>query len=59
MKVLVKVLYGLCLFTVYLLLSWVFIYAIMEHEVVIAMLCPVAFAALVGMVLADRKGDLL
>lgn len=59
MKKIVNVIYVLCIFVLYLLCSWAFIYALFERELVIALLCPVAFAALVGMIYADRKGDLM
>ena len=59
MKKIIKVLYGFCIFVLYLLSSWAFIYAVFERELLIALLCPVAFAALVGMIYADIKGDLL
>lgn len=59
MKKLVTVIYGLCIFVLYLLCSWVFIYALFERELVIALLCPVAMAAIVGMVWANRKDGLI
>lgn len=59
MKKILKVIYGLCIFVLYLLCSWAFVFAVFERILIIALLCPVAFAALVGMVVADRKCDLL
>lgn len=59
MKKIVAVIYGLCIFVLYLLCSWVFIYAVFEHELVIALLCPVAMASIVGMVWANRKDRLI
>lgn len=44
-----RYLYGLCIFVLFLLISWAFVYALFEKELVIAMLCPVAFASLRGM----------
>ena len=59
MKKIVTFVYGLCIFVLYLLCSWVFIYAVFEHELVIALLCPVAMASIVGMVWANRKDGLI
>lgn len=59
MKKIIAFVYGLCIFVLYLLCAWAFVYAVFERELVIALLCPVAFAALVGMIYADRKGDLM
>ena len=59
MKKIVAFVYGLCIFVLYLLCSWVFVYAVFERELVIALLCPVAMASIVGMVWANRKDGLI
>ena len=59
MKKIIMFLYGLCIFVLYLLCAWAFVYAVFERELVIALLCPVAMASIVGMVWANRKDGLI
>lgn len=49
-----KAVFGFCIFVNFLLISWSFVFAIIERELVIALLCPAVYAALRGMVEVDR-----